>query len=177
MRRKCRCLIGVWLAFAASCGKQDIPTHVGPPVAEKKEPSSAEAHDKQNLPARVAPPVAEKKEDSTGAANSMKQGEPEVLSAEQARKALLEMLDAGGLHYDAELLAILRQRLQTAKVKEDDDDTVWFGSWHCNLRARTFVLSIDGTPAFIHTYWGAFAWSNDTWRASVKRRRTFSLPH
>ncbi|HEY3324960.1 MAG TPA: hypothetical protein VGP72_31190, partial [Planctomycetota bacterium] len=65
-------------------------------MAEKKEISTAEAKGKQDVPARVAPPVAEKKEDSTGAANSTKQGEPEVLDAERARKALLDMIDAGG---------------------------------------------------------------------------------
>jgi hypothetical protein len=147
-------------------------------VAEKKKAdSTAEVKGKQDVPARVAPPVAEKKEDSTGATNSTKQGEPKVLDAEQARKALLDMIDAGGLRTEsAELLAILRQRLQTAKVQKDDDDTVWFRSWKCNLRARTFALTIDGTPAFLHTYSGAFDWSDDAWRASVKGRRTFSFP-
>ncbi|HEY3319223.1 MAG TPA: hypothetical protein VGP72_01960 [Planctomycetota bacterium] len=175
MRRKCLCLVGVWLAFAAGCGKQDVPARVGPPVAEKKEDSIAEVKGKQDVPARVAPPVAEKKEDSTGAANSTKQ-ELEVLDAEQARKALLDMIDAGGFRADsAELLAILRQRLQTAKVKEADVDTVRLGKWHCNLKTRTFFISFEGAGV-LNDYSGAFDWSNDAWRASVKEKRCYILP-
>jgi hypothetical protein len=120
--------------------------------------------------------VAEKKEDSTGAANSTKQGEPEVLDAERARKALLDMIDAGGLRAGkAELLAIIRRRLQAAKVEEGDGDWVLLDNWQCNLKKRIFLLTIGGS-GFLNTYSGNFAWSIDVWRASVKEKRYPVLP-
>ena len=100
-----------------------------------------------------------------------------VLTAEEARQALIEMVENDER---GSFLELLLPTLRTDKVEIKDKGTATLGRWRCDLAKRTFHTSIRFPRATRHQFnqWsGVFTQSSDgKWKAKVTKSRSDDGP-
>jgi hypothetical protein len=92
--------------------------------------------------------------------------EPE-LTAEEARKALIEMLERPG--EDVGWLERLSADLEEP-AEDKGEGKVEIGRWRCDLKEKTFRADVHFPKAHYHRhnfYRGEFRWTRNGWRAEV----------